>query len=103
MDGSLPPPFRGRATPCGVSARAVTGYGIPYSGPLTQIPLSEATLNGAIDFRVGSPWGKTALVTGWGSNDQKFTSNSLGNTENYYTSSYIGLTRRFSTRLNIEA
>jgi tetratricopeptide (TPR) repeat protein len=84
-------------------AISFNGYFIRDSGPFTEIPLSESTLSGAIDFRVGSPWGKTALVTGWGSNDQQFTSQSLGNTENYYTSSYIGLTRRFSTHLNIEA
>jgi tetratricopeptide (TPR) repeat protein len=84
-------------------ALSFTGYFIRDFGPFTNIPLREATLNGAIDFRVGSPWGKTALVTGWGSSDQKFTSHQLGNTENYYTSSYIGLTRRFSTHLNIEA
>lgn len=84
-------------------ALSFTGYFIRDSGSFTNIPLKESTLNGAIDFRVGSPWSKTALVTGWGSNDQNFTSATLGNTENYYTSSYIGLTRRFSTHLNIEA
>lgn len=84
-------------------ALSFTGYFIRDSGPFINIPLHESTLNGSIDFRVGSPWGKTALVTGWGSNDQMFTSATLGNTENYFTSSYIGLTRRFSTHLNIEA
>ena len=84
-------------------ALSFSGYFIRDFGPFTNIPLYESTLNGAIDFRVGSPWGKTALVTGWGSNDQMFTSKQLGNTENYFTSSYIGVTRRFSTHLNIEA
>jgi tetratricopeptide (TPR) repeat protein len=71
-------------------------------GPFTEIPLHESTLAGTVDFRVGAPWAKTALVTGWGSNDQIFTSGSLGNTENYFTTSYIGLTHRFSPHLNIE-
>ncbi len=71
-------------------------------GPFTEIPLHESTLAGTVDFRVGAPWAKTALVTGWGSNDQLFTSGSLGNTENYFTTSYIGLTHRFSSHLNIE-
>jgi hypothetical protein len=85
------------------NAVAVDGYFVHDFGGFTQLPLYESTFGGAVDFRVGSPWGKTALVTGWGSNDQKFTSQSLGNTENYYSSSYIGLTRRFSTHLNMEA
>jgi len=84
------------------NAVSVDGYIIHDFGPFTEIPLNESTLAGAVDFRVGSPWSKTALITGWGANDQKFTSSTLGNTENYYTSSYIGLTRRFSTHLNIE-
>ena len=83
-------------------AVSVNAYVIHDFGSFTEIPLHESTLGGAVDFRVGAPWAKTALVTGWGSNDQLFTSSSLGNTENYYTSSYIGLTRRFSPHLNIE-
>ena len=71
-------------------------------GSFTEIPLHESTLAASVDFRVGAPWSKTALVTGWGSNDQQFTSSTLGNTENYFTTSYIGLTHRFSTHLTIE-
>ncbi|MGC2636797.1 MAG: tetratricopeptide repeat protein [Acidobacteriaceae bacterium] len=85
------------------NALSVNGYFIHDFGSFTRLPLNESTINGSIDFRVGSPWGKTALVTGWGSDDQKFTSTQLGNTENYYTASYIGLTRRWSAHLNTEA
>ena len=46
-----------------------------------------------MDFRVGEPWGKTALVTGWAASDQQFQPENI---VNYYTSSYIGLQRRFS-------
>ena len=83
-------------------ALSVNAYVLHDFGSFTEIPLHESTLGAAVDFRVGAPWSKTALVTGWGSNDQQFTSSTLGNSENYYTSSYIGLTRRFSTHLNIE-
>jgi len=82
-------------------AVSVNAWVIRDFGGFTQLPLYERTLAGAIDFRVGSPWGRTALITGWGRNDQNFTSTVLGNTENYYTSSYIGLTHRFS-HLNVE-
>jgi hypothetical protein len=78
---------------------SVDGYFIREVGPFTESSIHSRALAGAIDFRVGDPWGKTALVTGWGSNDQEFTPVA---TENYYTASYIGLTHRFSDRLNIE-
>ncbi|MGB6904812.1 MAG: tetratricopeptide repeat protein [Acidobacteriaceae bacterium] len=83
-------------------ALSVSGWFIHDSGAFTELPLDESAVSGAIDFRVGSPWGKTALVTGWGMNDQHFTSSSLGNTENYYTSSYVGLTRSLPARINVE-
>ena len=82
------------------NAVSVDGYFIRETGPFTESNIHSRSLAGSIDFRVGEPWGKTALVTGWGSNDQQFTPVA---TENYYTASYIGLTRRFSDRLNIEA
>jgi hypothetical protein len=40
------------------------------------------------------------MVTGWGASDQIF---SPVHFENYYTSSYIGLERRFSDRLSVRA
>ncbi|MEO6830220.1 MAG: tetratricopeptide repeat protein, partial [Acidobacteriaceae bacterium] len=79
---------------------SVSGYGIYETGPFTESNLHSRTLAGALDFRVGSPWGKTALVTGWGASDQQFTPNGV---ENYNTSSYIGLSRRFSKELSVEA
>ena len=84
-------------------ALSVSGWFIHDFGGFTELPLYESSEAGAFDFRVGSPWGKTALVTGWGMNDQHFTSSSLGNTENYYTSSYIGVTRSLPAHINIEA
>jgi len=85
------------------NAVAVNGYYIHEGGPFTESPIDEHANAGAVDFRVGEPWGRTALVTGWGLNHQRFVSQQQGNSENYYTSSYIGLSRRFATRLNVEA
>ena len=79
---------------------SASGYVIRESGPFTESNQHSQALTGAIDFRVGAPWGKTALVTGWGASDQKFSP--TGN-ENYYTSSYIGLERRFLDRLKVRA
>lgn len=78
------------------NALAFSGYVVHESGPFTESNLHSRALVGAIDFRVGAPWGKTALVTGWGSNDQQF---SPVNFEDYLTSSYVGLERKFGERL----
>ncbi len=82
------------------NAVSVDGYLIREVGPFTESNIHSRSLAGAINFRVGEPWGKTALVTGWGSNDQLFSPVAI---EDYYTASYIGLTHRFSERLNVEA
>ena len=82
------------------NAVSVSGYFIRESGPFTESNLRSQALAGAIDFRVGAPWGKTALVVGWGSNDQQFTPVRF---EDYLTASYIGIERRFGERLTIKA
>lgn len=82
-----------------VSAQA---YFIHESGPFTESPIYESAITGAVNFRVGAPWSNTALVTGWASNDQLFTSTAYGNSENYFTSSYIGLTQRVGEHWNLE-
>jgi hypothetical protein len=86
-----------------LNAVAADGFFSFELGSFTETPISERALTGAINFRVGAPWGKTALLTGWGINDQKFPSRQIGDSENYYTSSYVGLSHRFSSHLNAEA
>lgn len=95
--------FRGFAymsTTSFFNAVSFSGHAIYEGGPFTESDLHSRALVAGVDFRVGAPWAKTALVTGWGSNDQEFTPNGI---ENYYTSSYIGLTHRFSKKLDAEA
>jgi hypothetical protein len=82
------------------NAVSVSAYVIRESGPFTESNLHSLTTAAAVNFRVGAPWGKTALVTGWGANDQQF---SPVNYETYYTSSYIGIERKFGERLNLKA
>ncbi len=79
---------------------AASGFVIRESGPFTESNLSSRSLTGGVDFRVGEPWGKTALVTGWGASEQTFSPDGY---KNHYTSSYIGFERRFSDRLNVRA
>jgi tetratricopeptide (TPR) repeat protein len=77
-----------------------SGYFIHEHGPFTNTSQHSTQMTAALDFRVGEPWGKTALVTGWGASDQTF---SPVNYENYFTSSYLGLERRFGSRINVRA
>ncbi len=82
------------------NAISMSGHLIWEAGPFTESNLHSRALAAGVDFRVGQPWGKTALVTGWGSIDQQFTPVGI---EDYYTSAYVGLTHRFSDRLDVEA
>jgi tetratricopeptide (TPR) repeat protein len=100
MDQNLFRVFTYVSTSSFFNAVAVSGYFLRETGPFTESNLHSAAMTGGIDFRVGAPWGKTALVTGWGANDQKF---SPVNYEDYLTSSYVGFTRRFGERLNVRA
>jgi tetratricopeptide (TPR) repeat protein len=100
MDQSLFRIFIYMSTSSFFNAVSVRGYVIRETGPFTESKLHSLATAAAVDFRVGSPWGKTALVTGWGANDQQF---SPVNYEAYYTSSYIGIERKSGVRLNLKA
>jgi predicted Zn-dependent protease len=75
---------------------SVTGFAIHESGPFTESAQHSRDLAGAINFRLGRPWGKTALTTGWGATDQRFTAVV---SENYYTSAYLGIEHQVSKKL----
>lgn len=77
---------------------SMSGYVIHEAGPFTEINLHSHTLASAVDFRVGRPWSRTALVTGWSLNDQSF---SPGGIEDYFTTSYVGIDHQFSHRLDL--
>ena len=80
---------------------SVSGYAIREAGPFTeQGPQHSRDLAGALDFRVGRPWGKTAFVTGWGARDEQFGPIIR---EFYYTSTYGGVEERLSDRLKFRA
>jgi len=80
------------------NALSVNGYLIRESGPFTDTNEHSRVLASALNFRVGAPWGKNALVTGWGAGDQVFHPAEI---EDYLTSSYIGFEHRFSERLMV--
>ena len=85
------------------NAVSANGFISAEFGPFTETPINERMLTGAVNFNVGTPWGKTALVTGWGATDQMFQSTKLGDSRNFNTSSYVGLSHRFSAKLSAEA
>ncbi len=86
-----------------LNAISADGFFTADFGNFTQTSLTERTYTGAINFRVGSPWARTALITGYAANKQNFNSQLRGNSQNFNTASYIGLTRRFSSHLMAEA
>ena len=78
---------------------SASGYVLHESGPFTEINEESHAFAAALNFQVGAPWSRTALITGWGENDQTF--NPVG-IEDYYTSSYVGLQHRFGDSLNVK-
>jgi tetratricopeptide (TPR) repeat protein len=79
---------------------SVSGYAIREAGPFTESLLHSRDLSGAVDFRVGRPWGKTAFVTGWGARDEQFNPVIR---EFYYTSVYAGIERKVSNWFSFRA
>jgi tetratricopeptide (TPR) repeat protein len=69
-------------------------------GPFTLQTLSSRDLYASVDFQVGRPWGKTALVTGWRARDLRYSPRPQ---EWYQTSSYIGLQRKWGEKLTMTA
>lgn len=82
------------------NAVSVNGFVMRETGPFTEIDLHSRTLAGQVNFRVGAPWSRTALLTGWGVNDQWFKQENI---EDYYSSSYVGISHIFSPRINFNA
>jgi hypothetical protein len=74
---------------------AVNGQGVHEAGPYTDQHLSSRDLSGKVEFTVGRPWGRTALLTGYSVRDLLF--NPLVN-EYFNTASYVGLQHKFGNR-----
>jgi hypothetical protein len=73
----------------------VRGAGYRETGPFTLRNLRSTDYGGRLEFQVGRPWGKTALITGYSVRDLQF--NPL--IREYFTSStYVGLQREFFNR-----
>jgi tetratricopeptide (TPR) repeat protein len=73
-----------------------SGNLIREAGPFTDQNLHSRDFSGAIDFRVGRPWSKTALLTGYNGRDLLFGPAVY---EYYQTISYAGLQRAFGSHI----
>jgi tetratricopeptide (TPR) repeat protein len=73
---------------------------IREAGPFTQQKLHSRDFSGAVNFRVGRPWGKTAFITGYAARDLLFRPSIH---EYYGTDSYAGLERKFGTKVTASA
>ena len=73
---------------------SITGSAIREAGPFTEQDLHSRDASANIEFTVGRPWGRTALITGYQVRDLLFRPTIA---EYYTTSSYAGLQRKFGT------
>lgn len=75
---------------------SIRGSAYHEAGPFTQQTLSSRDLGANLEFTVGRPWGRTALVTGYSVRDLQFHP---AVREYFTTSSYAGLSRRIGSKL----
>ena len=79
------------------NAVSISGYFIREAGPFTESNLSSRSLTGELDFRVATPWSKTAFDTGWGATDTSFKPQTY---EAYMTSAYAGIEHSFNQNID---
>jgi tetratricopeptide (TPR) repeat protein len=69
-----------------------SGNAIREAGPFTERNLHSRDASTRLEFTVGRPWGKTALITGYAARDVLFRPLIR---EYFSTSTYVGLQRKF--------
>jgi tetratricopeptide (TPR) repeat protein len=77
---------------------SISGYGVHEAGPFLLSNLSSRDLAGRLEFRVGRPWGRTALISGYWVRDLVFRPQPR---EWFSTSSYLGVEHKFGERLRL--
>ena len=76
------------------------GSAIREAGPYTDVNLNSRDLSASAEFTVGRPWGRTSLLAGYNTRDLLY---SPVVQEYFDTASYIGLQRKFGSRLTVAA
>ena len=74
-----------------------SGNVIREAGPFTEQNLHSRDFSGALDFRVGRPWSKTAFITGYSGRDLLF---GPADHEYFTTSTYAGIDRKFGDSIH---
>jgi hypothetical protein len=75
---------------------SVNGNAYHEAGPFTDRNLNSRDVGAHLEFVVGRPWGKTAMVTGYSIRDLQFTPILR---EFFSTSSYAGVSRKFGDKV----
>jgi tetratricopeptide (TPR) repeat protein len=76
---------------------SISGQALREAGPFTEQNLHSRDASALLEFRVGHPWGNTALIAGYGGRDVLFRPV----IEEYYTTStYAGIEHRFGERFS---
>ena len=75
---------------------SVNASAVREAGPFTSQNLHSRDLVASLEFTVGRPWGKTSLLAGYSVRDLLFRPAVM---EYFNTASYVGLQRKFGTRL----
>ena len=76
----------------------ISGSAMREAGPFTEQNLHSRDAAASLAFKVGRPWGKTDLIAGYDVRDVLFRPLIR---EYYTTDAYVGLQRRFGTRLQL--
>ena len=79
---------------------AVRASGYRESGPFTERSLNSRDLQGKLEFVLGRPWARTAIVTGYSVRDLQFSPLIR---EFFTTSTYAGVERRFGEKVKLTA
>lgn len=77
---------------------SVSGNAYHETGPFTLQDLNSRDVGANVEFRVGRPWGKTSMVTGYSVRDLQFEPRPR---EFFSTSTYAGISRKFGSRLDL--
>ena len=76
----------------------ISGGAVHETGPFTEQNLHSRDASANLNFRVGRPWGKTALITGYGVRDALFRPLIR---EYFTTDMYAGLQHKFGKNLQL--
>ncbi len=76
----------------------VSGSAVHETGPFTDQDLHSRDASANLNFKVGRPWGKTALITGYGVRDVLFRPLIR---EYFTTDLYGGIQRQFGKRMQL--